>query len=91
MESRNSELESKFSELSRSNLDLQRTERELRDRLTTTADRAELEEATRRLRAMEEAECDLKVEVDRLREVADVARNQVGVRVCALSQPISLV
>ena len=60
METRNLDLEAKFSEVTRTNLELQRTERVLRDQLLTSADRAELEAAAKRTRELEEVECELR-------------------------------
>ena len=43
LEKRNDELESKFSVLTKSNLDLQKTERELRDQLVTSIPKEDYE------------------------------------------------
>ncbi len=78
LEARNGELESKFSTLTTSHLDLQRVERELRDRLTTSVDKEEHREACDRANREKQAREEAVLEADRLREVADVARNQVS-------------
>ena len=49
LEDRNEELERKFSDVTKANMELQRTERELRDELVTSVPKEQLEEVQKRL------------------------------------------
>ena len=71
------ELESKFSRVTQSNLELQRAERELRDQLVSSVTQADYDGVRGRLEVAERAAREAHLEADRLREVGDVARNQV--------------
>ncbi|XP_039617716.1 centrosomal protein of 290 kDa-like isoform X1 [Polypterus senegalus] len=77
VEERNFELENKFSEVTKQNLEAQKVEQELRDALTQSvskdisdADRASIIE-------LEKSEATLNTEVSKLREIADIAKAQV--------------
>lgn len=76
LEERNVELEQKFAEISKVNLDSQRIERQLREELSNSVTQETHTAVTRRLQSLEESESKLKVEVSRLKEVADVASHQ---------------
>ena len=52
LEKRNEELESKFSEISRSNLELQKTERELRDQVATSTPKPVVEQLSSNLKVV---------------------------------------
>jgi hypothetical protein len=49
LEARNEELETKFAGVTKSNLELQSTERELRDQLVTSVSREELQKIEKKL------------------------------------------
>jgi len=76
LEERNSELEHKFAEISNLNLESQRIERELREELSNSVTQETHLSVTRRVQSLEESESKLKVEVSRLKEVAEVASHQ---------------
>jgi centrosomal protein CEP290 len=77
LEKRNSELEEKFDLVTRSNMDLQTLERELREQLITSVPKAEIAALRSQLQKVEETELRLRTENGQLREVAEVAQNQV--------------
>ncbi len=77
LEKRNEELEQKFADVSKANLDLQRTERELRDELVTSIAREKFDKLEEKVKTLESKENELKIENDKLKEVADVAKNQI--------------
>ncbi|XP_048867180.1 centrosomal protein of 290 kDa isoform X2 [Brienomyrus brachyistius] len=76
-EERNAELEAKFAELTKRNLEAQKLEQELRDELASSVSRAVSDADRRRISELERAQANLKVEVSKLREVSDVAKMQV--------------
>ncbi|CAF3440860.1 unnamed protein product [Rotaria sp. Silwood1] len=78
MEDRNLELEHKFSELTRMNLEMQRAERELRDELAYSVPRTVSDADKRRISELEGIEIQSKQEIARLREISEVATYQVG-------------
>ncbi|CAF2625726.1 unnamed protein product [Rotaria sp. Silwood2] len=78
MEDRNLELEHKFSELTRMNLEMQRAERELRDELAHSVPRTVSDADKRRISELEGSEIQAKQEIGRLREISEVATYQVG-------------
>ncbi|XP_036001971.1 centrosomal protein of 290 kDa isoform X6 [Fundulus heteroclitus] len=78
VEERNSELESKFAELTRMNTEAQRMERELRDELAGSTSKAVSDADRARIAELEKAEAELRVEVSKLQEVSDVAVSQVS-------------
>ncbi|KAL6106277.1 cep290 [Pungitius sinensis] len=73
VEERNTELESKFAELTQMNAEAQRVERELRDELADGVSKALSDADRARIRELEEAEAGLRAEVSKLQEVSDVA------------------
>ncbi len=77
LERRNEELEHKFSDVSKANLDLQKTERSLRDKLVTSIAKEKFDQVSEQVQGFQSAQNDLKIENDKLREVADVACRQI--------------
>ncbi|XP_043979926.1 centrosomal protein of 290 kDa isoform X2 [Gambusia affinis] len=78
VEERNTELESKFSELTKMNVEAQRVERELRDKLAGASSKAACDADKARITELEKAEAELRLEVSKLQEVSDVALSQVS-------------
>ncbi|XP_053283715.1 centrosomal protein of 290 kDa isoform X2 [Pleuronectes platessa] len=78
MEERNLELESKFAELTRMNVDAQRIERELRDELADSISKAVSDADRARITELEKAEAELHIEVSKLQGVSDVAVMQAS-------------
>ena len=78
LEQRNSELEEKFDLVTKLNIELQNTERELRDELVTSIPQNQFNELNNNLKEVSESEIKLKIENEKLREIADVAQNQVN-------------
>ncbi|XP_023204567.1 centrosomal protein of 290 kDa isoform X2 [Xiphophorus maculatus] len=78
VEERNTELESKFSELTKMNAEAQRVERELRDLLMDASSKAASDADKARITELEKAEAELRLEVSKLQEVSDVALSQVS-------------
>ncbi|KAM3609329.1 uncharacterized protein V6R79_013026 [Siganus canaliculatus] len=76
VEERNSELESKFAELTKMNVEAQKVERELRDDLADSISKAVSDADRARIAELERAEAELSIEVSKLREVSDVAMMQ---------------
>eukprot|EP00794_Sanderia_malayensis_P012922 gene12922-14254_t len=76
LETRNSDLEQRFSELSKINLEAQRVERELRDELLNAVPASVSQADKKRIDQLEESEARLKLEMSRLKEVADIATHQ---------------
>ena len=79
LEKRNGELEVKFADTAKANLELQKTERTLRDQLGTSIPKEKFVEANAKVQQVEGKLIEVIVENDKLREVADVARNQIEV------------
>ncbi|KAI4825110.1 hypothetical protein KUCAC02_020808, partial [Chaenocephalus aceratus] len=78
VEERNSELESKFAELTKRNVEAQRVERELRDELADSVSQAASDADRARVGELEKNEAELRIEVSKLQEVSDVAVMQVS-------------
>ncbi|XP_072291649.1 centrosomal protein of 290 kDa [Eucyclogobius newberryi] len=78
VEERNGELESKFTELTAMNVELQRAERELRDELSSCVSKAASDAERARVSELERSEALLREEVSKLQEVSDVAVLQVS-------------
>ncbi|XP_056307502.1 centrosomal protein of 290 kDa [Danio aesculapii] len=78
VEERNFELETKFAELTKLNLEAQRIERELRDELADSVSKHISDADRKRITELEKTEADLRIEVSKLREVSDVAKMQVS-------------
>ncbi|NXP04219.1 CE290 protein, partial [Thinocorus orbignyianus] len=77
IEERNFELETKFSELTKINLEAQKVEQELRDELSKSVTKAVSDADRRQIMDLEKREMELKTEVSKLRELSDVAKMQV--------------
>ncbi|NWY08051.1 CE290 protein, partial [Nothoprocta ornata] len=78
VEERNFELETKFAELTKINLEAQKVEQELRDELSNSVNKAVSDADRRQIMDLEKSEMELKIEVSKLRELSDVAKMQVG-------------
>ncbi|XP_045149002.1 centrosomal protein of 290 kDa [Echinops telfairi] len=79
MEERNFELESKFAELTKINLDAQKVEQMLRDELADSVSKAVSDADRQRILEFEKKEMELKIEVSKLREISDIAKRQVEI------------
>nr|XP_055091740.1 centrosomal protein of 290 kDa isoform X3 [Symphalangus syndactylus] len=79
MEERNFELETKFAEVTKINLDAQKVEQMLRDELADSVSKAVSDADRQRILELEKNEMELKVEVSKLREISDIARRQVEI------------
>ncbi|XP_076967655.1 centrosomal protein of 290 kDa isoform X2 [Tamandua tetradactyla] len=79
MEERNFELEIKFAELTKINLDAQKVEQMLRDELANNVSKAVSDADRQRILELEKSEMELKVEVSKLREISDIAKRQVEI------------
>ncbi|NXI80892.1 CE290 protein, partial [Rhipidura dahli] len=77
VEERNFELETKFAELTKINLEAQKVEQELRDELSKSVSKAVSDADRRQIMDLEKREMELKTEVSKLRELSDVAQSQV--------------
>ncbi|NXX75542.1 CE290 protein, partial [Urocolius indicus] len=77
IEERNFELETKFAELAKINLEAQKVEQELRDELSKSVSKAVSDADRRQIMDLEKREMELKMEVTKLRELSDVAKMQV--------------
>ncbi|NXH37365.1 CE290 protein, partial [Myiagra hebetior] len=77
VEERNFELETKFAELTKINLEAQKVEQELRDELSKSVSKAVSDADRRQIMDLERREMELKIEVSKLRELSDVAQTQV--------------
>ncbi|XP_049739967.1 centrosomal protein of 290 kDa isoform X4 [Elephas maximus indicus] len=79
IEERNFELETKFAELTKINLDAQKVEQMLRDELADSVSKAVNDADRQRILELEKNEMELKVEVSKLREISDIAKRQVEI------------
>ncbi|NWZ77326.1 CE290 protein, partial [Poecile atricapillus] len=77
IEERNFELETKFAELTKINLEAQKVEQDLRDELSKSLSKAVSDADRRQIMDLEKREMELKIEVSKLRELSDVAQKQV--------------
>ncbi|XP_009319608.1 PREDICTED: centrosomal protein of 290 kDa [Pygoscelis adeliae] len=77
IEERNFELETKFTELTKINLEAQKVEQELRDELSKSVSKAVSDADRQKIMDLEKREMELKIEVSKLRELSDVAKMQV--------------
>ncbi|XP_047658167.1 centrosomal protein of 290 kDa isoform X2 [Tachysurus fulvidraco] len=77
VEERNFELEAKFAEMAKQNLEAQRIERELRDELADSVSKDVSDADRRRITELEKSGAELRIEVSKLREISDVAKMQV--------------
>ncbi|XP_047595405.1 centrosomal protein of 290 kDa isoform X3 [Lutra lutra] len=79
MEERNFELETKFAELTKINLEAQKVEQLLRDELADSVSKTVSDADRQRILELEKSEMELKVEVSKLREISDIAKRQVEI------------
>ncbi|XP_048357510.1 centrosomal protein of 290 kDa [Sphaerodactylus townsendi] len=77
VEERNFELEAKFAELTKINLEAQKVEQSLRDELSTSVSKEVSEADRQRIMELEKSETELKIEVSKLKELSDIAKMQV--------------
>ncbi|KAK7881896.1 hypothetical protein WMY93_030305 [Mugilogobius chulae] len=73
VEERNAELEAKFTQLTKMNAEMQKTERELRDELSNCVSKSASDADKARVSELEKNEALLREEVSKLQEVSDVA------------------
>nr|XP_006114062.1 centrosomal protein of 290 kDa isoform X3 [Pelodiscus sinensis] len=78
VEERNFELETKFAELTKINLEAQKVEQTLRDELANSVSKAISDADRQKIMELEKSEMELKIEVSKLREVSDIAKMQVA-------------
>ncbi|KAM5288763.1 centrosomal protein of 290 kDa [Ctenodactylus gundi] len=78
-EERNFELETKFAEITKINLNAQKVEQMLRDELAESVSKAVSDADRQRILELEKNEMELKVEVSKLREISDIAKTQVEI------------
>ncbi|KAM6425160.1 centrosomal protein of 290 kDa [Rhynochetos jubatus] len=76
-EERNFELETKFAEITKFNLEAQKVEQELRDELSKSVSKEVSDADRRHIVDLEKREMELKTEVSKLKELSDVAKMQV--------------
>ncbi|XP_072829366.1 centrosomal protein of 290 kDa isoform X2 [Vicugna pacos] len=79
VEERNFELETKFAELTKINLEAQKVEQMLRDELADSVSKAVSDADRQRILELEKSEVELKVEVSKLKEISDIAKRQVEI------------
>ncbi|BFZ24638.1 hypothetical protein BsWGS_27677 [Bradybaena similaris] len=77
LEKRNKELEDKFAEVTKLNLEMQAIERKLRDELSHCVTKSVSSADRKRIADLEMSELYLKQEVSKLKEMADIAATQV--------------
>ncbi|XP_048112318.1 centrosomal protein of 290 kDa [Alosa alosa] len=78
VEQRNFDLEKKFLEVSKQNLDAQRVEQELRDELANSVSNAVNDSNQKYIADLEKIHTEMKMEISNLQEVANVAKMQVS-------------
>ncbi|XP_070611887.1 centrosomal protein of 290 kDa isoform X3 [Erythrolamprus reginae] len=76
-EERNFELETKFAEVTKINLEAQKVEQSLRDELSNSVSKGISEVDKRRIMELEKSETELKIEISKLKELSDIAKTQV--------------
>ncbi|XP_070190390.1 centrosomal protein of 290 kDa-like [Littorina saxatilis] len=77
LESRNKELEDKFAEITKMNLEMQKTERELRDELANSVTKTVSDADRKRISELDHTELTLRQEISKLKDVADISSTQV--------------
>ncbi|XP_059169831.1 centrosomal protein of 290 kDa-like [Physella acuta] len=77
LESRNKELEEKFAEVTKMNLEMQTIERDLRDELSNSIPKSVSDADRKRISQLEETEMTLKQEISKLKDMAEIASTQV--------------
>ncbi|XP_062402856.1 centrosomal protein of 290 kDa [Sardina pilchardus] len=78
VEQRNFDLENKFLEVSKQNMDSQRVEQELRDELANCVSNAVNDSNQKYIADLEKMQAEMKMEISNLQEVANVAKMQVS-------------
>ncbi|MEE6480267.1 hypothetical protein FKM82_012520 [Ascaphus truei] len=78
IEERNFELETKFAELTKINIEAQKVEQALRDDLANSVSKAVSDADRRRIVELEKSEAELKIETSKLRDLSDIAKMQVS-------------
>ncbi|XP_075456582.1 centrosomal protein of 290 kDa isoform X3 [Ascaphus truei] len=78
IEERNFELETKFAELTKINIEAQKVEQALRDDLANSVSKAVSDADRRRIVELEKSEAELKIEASKLRDLSDIAKMQVS-------------
>ncbi|XP_061677672.1 centrosomal protein of 290 kDa isoform X2 [Syngnathoides biaculeatus] len=76
VEERNAELEAKFAELTKMNVEAQRVERELRDELADCVTKTASDADRERIGQLEAVEAQLRSELSKVREISDIAMKQ---------------
>uniref|UniRef100_A0A670YE84 Centrosomal protein 290 n=1 Tax=Pseudonaja textilis TaxID=8673 RepID=A0A670YE84_PSETE len=76
-EERNFELETKFAELTKINLEAQKVEQSLRDELSNSVSKEISDVDKHRIMELEKSETELKIEISKLKELSDIAKAQV--------------
>ncbi|XP_007449183.1 PREDICTED: centrosomal protein of 290 kDa [Lipotes vexillifer] len=79
VEERNFELETKFAELTKINLEAQKAEQMLRDELADSVSKTVSDADRQHILELEKSEMELKVEVSKLKEISDIAKRQVEI------------
>ncbi|XP_077451484.1 centrosomal protein of 290 kDa isoform X2 [Stigmatopora argus] len=79
VEERNAELEAKFAEMTKMNVEAQHVERELRDELAECVTKAAGDADRAKITELEAVEAQLRAELSKLREVSDIAMKQSSV------------
>ncbi|XP_077568457.1 centrosomal protein of 290 kDa-like isoform X2 [Stigmatopora nigra] len=79
VEERNAELEAKFAEMTKMNVEAQHVERELRDELAECGTKAAGDADRAKITELEAVEAQLRAELSKLREVSDIAMKQASV------------
>lgn len=77
LETRNKDLEEKFAEITSSNLELQKIERELRDELANSVTKEISEADRKKIMELEESAVTHRNEISKLKEISEVATSQV--------------
>ncbi|XP_061629875.1 centrosomal protein of 290 kDa isoform X11 [Phyllopteryx taeniolatus] len=78
VEERNAELEAKFAELTKMNVEAQHVQRELRDELADCVTKTASDADRARIGQLEAVEAQLRSELSKLREVSDIAMKQTS-------------
>nr|XP_061812854.1 centrosomal protein of 290 kDa [Nerophis lumbriciformis] len=78
VEDRNAELEAKFAELTKMNVEAQHVERELRDELANCVTKAAGDADRAKIAQLEAVEAQLRTELSKVREVSDIAMKQAS-------------
>uniref|UniRef100_H2YZT9 Centrosomal protein of 290kDa coiled-coil region domain-containing protein n=1 Tax=Ciona savignyi TaxID=51511 RepID=H2YZT9_CIOSA len=77
LENRNLELDQKFNELTRMNMEGQKTERDLRDELSEVVPKSVSDADRRKMALLEEDLVKTKLKMSKLQDIAEISRNQL--------------